>query len=402
MGKKNELKQGNKKFKFLGRVNMDSKGTNIRIAGTADSGYVYNSMKLMLNLGDGNTAKVETFGGHFPKDHKRETLLYLNKKDWSDGQIKLDFFDRHNDKIMEQIKEKIGNDNYYVAGMEFGKGDNYPVTKKFLSEYDLIAYVNEHLKDGDIVSVSGTIEPNVYQGNITDKYNIEYISKRKESALEKNLDEGQTVEDLFYAKFERTLYFTRDSVGRKDKETGLIPVTGYSYDYLGKVDGNDFKKKKIVPLTFWLESDKMKKYLTPSRDKVNKLTVDGHIVNKSKEKKLTFDELDDDVKELVNDGLLTKEDAIGKATVYGGFESKRYIDMITIYNSEKDGVATQSVQYDKNYLDDDTILYGELLDIDEPEEADLNEDYEDENDDVVESVTGGEEDDDISDVLKGL
>lgn len=401
MGKK--LKQGQKKFRFLGRVNMDSKGTNIRLNGVANSGFIYNSINLMLDVGNGNSVKVENFGGHFPKDHDKKTKIYLNKENWSDGQIELAFEDRDNETILKKLEPQISDSNYFKVGMEFGKGDKYPIIEKFLSEYDMIEYINEHLQDGDIISVSGSLEPNVYNGNVSKNYVIKYISKRKESVLKNKLDEGQKIEDLFYANFTETLYFTENSVGRKDRESGLIPVTGYSYDYLRQVDGNDFKKSKIIPVAYWIENQKMKKYLSPSRGKVNKLTVDGHIVNRSKQKKLNFEELDDDVKELVNDGLLTKEDAIGKATVYGGYESKRYIDTITIYTKEKDESVVQDVQYDKNFFDDDSVIYDALLDIDEPEEADLNEDYEGEDEEIIDSVSEKtDEDKELDDVLAGL
>jgi len=408
MGKKSNLKQGQKKFNFLGRVNLESKGTNVRIDGIADSGYVYNSMKLMLDTGNGNSVKVETFGGYFPEDHARDTLLYLNRENWSDGQVKLDFFKRNKEKIIEQLG--IAKSNYLHAGMEFGKGDTYPVAKEFLSEYDLIEYVNEHLHDGDIVSVSGTIEPNIYNG-VGKKFIVEYISKRKESVLEKKLANGKTedelkgksIDDLFYANFTETLYFTNDSVGRKDKDTGEYPVKAYSVDYLAKIDGKNFKKVKAVPTGYVLGNEKMKKYLTSSRGKVNKVTVDGRIINKSQEKKLSYDELDEDVRSLIDDGLITKEDAIGKATVFGGFISKRYIDMITIYTKkDDDGNVKQDVQYFKDFADSEE-LFDMVLDVDEPEIADLNEDYNGEDEDIIDSIDEDtEEDADLEDILAGL
>jgi hypothetical protein len=243
---------------------------------------------------------------------------------------------------------------------------------------------------------------------------MEYIAKRKESMLwdrlykmhsdetKEEVKENHDLSELFNVDFQETLYFTNDSVGRKDRDTNEIPVTAYVVEYISAVDGKDIKAVKVIPTQYWIKNDKLSKYLTAGRGKVTKVTVEGDIVNKNKTKQLTFEELDDTVKELIEDGLMSKEDAIGKATVYGGFISRRYINAPAIYTKELDsGDIEQKVQFFKDFLDDDTELFEMVLHIEAPEEADLNESYEEENEEVLESLDE-DEDEDLDDILAGL
>lgn len=411
--KKSELKQGTKRFDILGRVSLTDSLTNVKIDVISDSGYVYNSMNLSIDCGDAGKNKVKTFGGAFPEDHDEKSYLYLNKSDYS-GQIKVEFCDRNNKQVLEKLENEIAKNNYFRAGMEFPKGEDYPLVKQFLSEYDLIEYVNEHLEDGDILQIRGAVASNIYNGNVNKELQIEYIAKRKEEMLwdklfkmyddksKEQVRDSHSVSELFHAEFQETLYFTNDSVGRKDKDSGETPVTAYVVEYINKVDGKDIKSTKVIPTQYWIKNDKLSKYLTAGRGKITKVTVEGEIVNKNKTKQLTFEELDDTVKELIEDGLMSKEDAIGKATVYGGFISRRYINAPAIYTKELDsGDIEQKVQFFKDFLDDDSELFEMVLDIESPEEADLNESYEEENEEVLEQLDN-DEDEDLDDILAGL
>ena len=142
------------RFHILGRAKVG--GYTFKIDETSQrSSWVYSSMNLGIDCGEkyGN-CYTSLMGGYSPE---RENKLYVHGKDENgrddfQKRIEVDWDDRFNESLLEQI----GDQCFIRVGIEkTTKGNVF--TKKFLSAYDAIEYINEHLVDG--IFLVKTIKP---------------------------------------------------------------------------------------------------------------------------------------------------------------------------------------------------------------------------------------------------
>ena len=115
------------------------------------SNWVYNALNLGIDCGEANgTVYAELMGG-YSEDGENKVFAHGKKDDGSDdfeSQIVVDWDDRFNDAILEEIGEL----SFLTVGLEkTDKGNTF--YKKFLSAYDAIAYIKEHLSEDMVVKV---------------------------------------------------------------------------------------------------------------------------------------------------------------------------------------------------------------------------------------------------------
>ena len=186
MAEKDVLKKGSANFEFIGKAKISQYTFKIDEK-SKTSDWIYNKLNLLVDCGNGNEVTCELMGGY---GKGRKNVLYVHGKKLSenseegkekyiddfDNQYTIAWEDRDDDNILSEIGEK----SFKRVGVEIDT-EGKIVTKKFLSPYDLIAYVNENKDkiDGATVRVQGTIKYKKYNGNLQKVKEIDsiYLSK---------------------------------------------------------------------------------------------------------------------------------------------------------------------------------------------------------------------------------
>ena len=94
----------------------------------------------------------------------------------------------------------------------------------------MIAYVKENLTDGMIINVRGNLKYSIYN-------NVTQVKKEINSiVLSKDKDENK-----YKAVFNQTMLLTKDSVGKVNKDTGILPVHAKVLDYVKEYNGKEVR-----------------------------------------------------------------------------------------------------------------------------------------------------------------
>lgn len=387
MAKKDErkaLKKSKASFALIGKAKISDKTFNLD--NTFDSGWTSNQMYLGVDCGNGNTVFVEMNGGYFPNDDN--ILRGFSKEDKDDSGKSKMVEVAWEDRFDEELLDTIADSSFITVGVEKDvKGKT--VYKKFLSGYDAVAYIEENLTDGTIVNVKGNIGYSEYDGNVSTRKEVTSI------VLSKVEDESD-----FKATFTQTILIDKDSIGKADKEKGTVELNAYVVDYVGniKIDGKKTAIKKNVsyPKTFEIFVDPDKKevsakmidkfFKVKKKGQINELTVVGNIVEGATVVNITEDDIPDDIKELIEMGLYSEEEAKAKLAVGGGSRERRMIitkpDIVYV---GKDEDRKPQVAYEEGKYDDADLLFyevalseaGVVVDNDDNEEDDVNTDVDD-------------------------
>ncbi|MBD5534634.1 MAG: hypothetical protein HDQ99_03030 [Lachnospiraceae bacterium] len=354
------LKKGKAAFTLIGKAKVTDKTFNLD--NSYDSGWTDNQMYLGVDCGNGNMVYGEMRGGFFPDDDN--ILRGFSKDDKDDDgksvQVEVAWEDRFNEELLDTIADT----SFITVGVEKDvKGKT--VYKKFLSAYDAVEYLNEHLEDGMIVNVKGNIGYSEYEDNVTVKKEITSI------VLSKVEDEAD-----FKATFTQTILIGFDSIGKKNPEKNTIALNAYVVDYVGKpkIDGKkvDIKKNITYPKTFEVAINdnpeitaKMlqKFFKVKKKGTINVLTVMGDLIEGAAIVNITEDDIPDDIKELIEMGLYSEEEAKAKCAVGGNNRERRMVIIkpdITYVGQDderKPTVAFEEAKYD----DTDLYFYEQAL-----------------------------------------
>lgn len=354
------LKKGKAAFTLIGKAKVTDKTFNLD--NSYDSGWTDNQMYLGVDCGNGNMVYGEMRGGFFPDD---DNILRGFSKDDKDGdgksvQVEVAWEDRFNDDLLDTIADT----SFITVGVEKDvKGKT--VYKRFLSAYDAVEYLNEHLEDGMIVNVKGNIGYSEYEDNVTVKKEITSI------VLSKVEDEAD-----FKATFTQTILLDFDSIGKKDPEKNTIALNAYVVDYVGKpkIDGKkvEIKKNVTYPKTFEIAINdnpeitaKMlqKFFKVKKKGTINVLTVMGNLIEGAAIVNITEDDIPDDIKELIEMGLYSEEEAKAKCAVGGNNRERRMVILkpdITYVGQDDERKPTVAFEEAK-YEDTDLYFYEQAL-----------------------------------------
>ena len=380
------LKKGKASFQLIGRAKVTDKTFNMD--NSYDSGWTDNQMYLGVDCGNGNIVYGEMRGGFFPDDDN--VLRGFSKKDKDDSgkskMVEIAWEDRFNEDLLDTIADT----SFITVGVEKDVKDK-TVYKKFLSAYDAVEYLNEHLEDGMIVNVKGNIGYSEYDENISVKKDITSIVLSKVESEYEKIHEAETkkaeeqenrdfkfteLEDFFKAKFSQMILLDSKSVGKKDKEKGTIMLDAYVVDYVGapKIDGKKVpvKQNVVYPKTFEIAvneneslTDKMiQKYFKVSKKNViNALTVVGDIIEGAAIVNITYDDIPDDIKEMIEMGLYSEDEAKKKCAIGNNNREKRMVIIkpdITYVGDEDNRKPTVALEEAK-YEDTDLYFYEQAL-----------------------------------------
>lgn len=387
------LKKSKATFNLIGRVKVTDKTFNLD--NSYDSGWTDNSMYVGVDCGNGNTVYAEMRSGFFPD---KDNVIRAYSKDEKDDTGKSKSVEiAWEDRLDESLYDSISDSSFLTVGVEKDVKDK-TVYKKFLTAYDAVEYLNEHLEDGMIVNVKGTIGYNEYEGNVSAKKEITSI------VLSKIDDEAD-----FKATFSQTILVDSKSIGKKNDDKGTMELAAYVVDYVGKpkIDGEKIEVKKNVtyPKTFEVAINEnpeitakmLQRFFKPKKGKITEITVTGNLVEGGSTVNITEDDIPDDIKELIEMGLYSEEEAEKKIAVGNGNRERRMIIVkpdITYVGTGDDRKPTVAFE-DGKYDEDDLYFYEQAL-LDAGAEPSSDDDTNSENEET------SSEDDDLLAMLEGM
>lgn len=387
------LKKGKAAFNLIGRVKVTDKTFNLD--NSYDSGWTDNSMYVGVDCGNGNTVYAEMRGGFFPD---KDNVIRAYSKDEKDDEGKSKSVEiAWEDRLDESLYDSISDSSFLTVGVEKDVKDK-TVYKKFLTAYDAVEYLNEHLEDGMIVNVKGTIGYSEYEGNVSTKKEITSI------VLSKIDDEAD-----FKATFSQTILVDSKSIGKKNDDKGTMELAAYVVDYVGKpkIGGEKIEVKKNVtyPKTFEVAINEnpeitakmFQRFFKPKKGKITEITVTGNLVEGGSTVNITEDDIPDDIKEIIEMGLYSEEEAEKKIAVGNGNRERRMIIVkpdITYVGTGDDRKPTVAFE-DGKYDEDDLYFYEQAL-------LDAGVEPSSDDDTGSESEETSSEDDDLLAMLEGM
>lgn len=375
MAKKTEktpLKKGVSQFNIVGRAKVNDNTFSIDNE-SQTSDWIYSQMQLGVDVGD-SVVFSSLMGGY---GATRDNVVYVHGIKKNDaGKDVADFDNRFtidwDDRFDEAILETVADDCFIRVGVEKDvKGKTY--VKKFLSAYDAVEYLSEHLDDGAVVNISGVLQYQYYNENVTVQKNIKsiYLSTKEEQD--------------FKAEFRQTILLDSDSIGKLDKEKNTYPIDAYVVDYVGKVDGVEVKQNVVFPKTFNFDvidtnnpektAMALSKFFKPKKkNSILELGVIGKFCEGGVISTTTLDELDEDVKMMVDLGMISEKDALAKYT--NGQKERRMVIKEIITKNDSDDPENKHLVFmrdEDKYTEDDLVFISQFIDTDEDEVDDESE-----------------------------
>jgi len=359
------------------------------------SDWIYNTLNLGVDCGDMGTVYAELMGGY---GSERDNVLYVHgikevdgrKQDDFENKFTIDWDDRENESVLEEI----GDMCFITVGLEKDKKGN-TFAKKFLSPYDAIEYVKEHLETGTVVNVKGNLKYSKYMDSVQVKKEITSIFLSKADDRSK-----------YAAKFVQTMLLKKDSIGKPDKDKGIIPIYGTVLDYTKMWGKKEVKCFVPYEKTFEYEIDLTNRELVEKAIakvfKVKKgcteITFEGDLTESGALITTTEDDIPQDIKDLIEIGIYTVEEALAKCTESTSKEKRMILRKPVIKMVGEEGSKTPVIQkFEEKYSEDDLLLDFMLVDDEEDDDEDVPPfDTDETEDDEVESDSAGSDDDWLS------
>ena len=328
------------------------------------SKWIYNAMNLGIDCGEAHgTVYAELMSG-YSEENENRIYAHGKKDDGSDDfdkQIVVDWSDRFNDDILEEIGEM----SFITVGLEKTSTDK-TYYKKFLSCYDAIAYIKEHLSEDMVVNVRGNLKYSEYNGNVQVRKNITSI------ALSKADDPSK-----YKATFTQSILLDKDSASLKadniDKDKGVMFVDARVLDYVKEVNGVEVKGQYPYRKTFEFAMNfenevackKIYEKLFKVKKDISQVTFEGDFVEGGAVVTVTRDDLPQDIQDLIDMGVYTLEEACAKCTANGNRERRMVLKkpMIKLVGDDKVPVVQK---FDGRFTEDDLTLDCMTKNNDEP------------------------------------
>lgn len=316
------------------------------------SSWIYNSMNLGIDCGEKfGCVYAELMGGY---SEDRENIIYVHGKDENGnddfGQtFTVDFEDRLNDEVLESV----GDLCFITVGLEkTDKGKTY--YKNFLSAYDAIAYVQEHLEDGMVVNVRGRLQYSIYNDNVQ-------VRKTIQSIVLSNVDDPSK----YVARFTQSVLLDKDSASLKDvdKDKSVMYVNARVLDYLKELNGVEIRGQYPYNVTFEFPMDltkqetckKIYEKLFKVKKNVRQATFEGEFVEGGAVVQTSWEDVPDDIKDLVEIGVYSKEEALQKCSANGSRERRMLLKKPHIKLVGDDKTPVIQV-FDDKYTEDELII----------------------------------------------
>ena len=337
------------------------------------SSWVYHKTNLGIDCGRDGIIYASMMGGY---SSEKDNVVYVHGTKENENKKTVDDFENRytidwDDRFNETILKDIGDLCFIQIGIEKDiKGNT--VVKKFLSQYDAIEYLQEHIEDGMVLNVKGKLKYSEYEGSLQINKEIESIFLSKAE------------EDKYRATFEQTVLFDYNSIGKKNKDNNTYYLAGYIMDYVGKVNGKKIGKTVVYSKTFEFpigeDVEKTQKILVKffkpkKKGLVAEVNVRGRITKGGNTTEVSLDDIPEDILELIELGLYTQDDIKGIATT-GGKSAELFLIEKPIAKKVKkdDGTETLVIQVNPMAYDEESLVFLSSYLIDDEEEKVDNED----------------------------
>ena len=318
------------------------------------SQWVYNGLNLAVDCGEKfGTVYCECLGGY---SEGGDNKIYAHGKDDAGNddftkKIEVSWEDRENDEVLEEVGEL----SFFVVGLE-KTNDGKTFYKKFLSSYDAIAYIKEHLSEDMVINVKGNLKYSTYNDNVQVRKNITSIVLSK-------VDNPAN----YKATFTQTILIDKDSANLKsdgiDKDKGVMYVNARVLDYVKEVNGIEVKGQYPYNKQFEFEMDfsneaqckKIMEKLFKVKKGITQITFEGEFIEGGAVVTATWDDVPDEIKELVEIGVFTEEEALAKCTANGSRERRMVLKkpQIKLVGDDKVPVIQR---FEERYTEDDLVL----------------------------------------------
>lgn len=318
------------------------------------SKWVYNALNLGVDCGEAyGTVYAEMMGGYSEENDNR---IYAHGKkdddsDDFDKQIIVDWNDRFNDAVLEDI----GDLSFITVGLVKTSADKTHY-EKFLSAYDAISYIKEHLTDDMVINVRGSLKYSSYNDNVQVRKNITSIALSKVDDASK-----------YKATFTQSILIDKDSASLKkdgiDMDKGVMYVNARVLDYVKEVNNVEVKgqypyaKQFEFAMDFSNEAQCKKIYekLFKVKKGVTQITMEGDFVEGGAVVTTTLDDLPDEIRDLVEMGVYTEEEACAKCTANGNRERRMVLKkpMIKLVGDDKTPVVQK---FEERFEEEDLVL----------------------------------------------
>lgn len=357
---------------------------------SAKSDWIYNQMALYVDAGDkSGSIRCDMMGGY---GANRENVIYAHGKD---EKGKDDFSNRitidWDDRFEEDVIAEVGDMCFITVGVERDiKGSAFK--KQFLSEYDAINYLSEHLTDGMIVSVSGNLRYSTYN-------DVTKVQKNIKSIV---LYDKADNREKYHATFTQSVLLDQDSVNMKeiDKKTGRVEINARVLDYVKEINGVEIKGQ--YPLAYKFEyvfkdmangalNKKIYETIFKVKKDITQVNFRGTLVEGGATVTTTIDDIPDEIKELIDIGVYTEEEALAACSTNGRREQRMVI--------ERPCIKTPSEEEAANGARPTRLMFPEMYTEDE---LDFSFVYENESEEESENVESVESDDSGLDWLNDL
>ena len=348
-------------FNLVGEVKLNEYTFKLDESSNS-SDWIYNALNLGVDCGEKHGVVYAELMGGYGSDRQNMIYVHGKKEDGSDdfdNSYTIDWDDRDDESILADI----GDLCFLTVGLEKDSKDK-TFYKKFITPYDFIAYVKEHLKDKMVVNVRGQIKYRPYNGNIQCRKEINSIAL------------SSATPDKYRATFTQTMLLDRDSVTKDsiDKDKGVINVDAYVLEKFKEYNGWDLTnggktKGLFVPLhkNFEYEINPEKPELTTAvinklfkvKKGIMQVTFEGDFIEAGSTVQATEADLTEDIRELIDLGLYSLEEALAKCTV-GGSKERRMIlrkPTIKMIDGSNEGEKIPQIQrFEEVFTEEDMQL----------------------------------------------
>lgn len=349
--KKIEKKDWSSSFNLVGEAVVNDYTFKID-EHSQNSNWIYNALNLGIDCGESHGVVYAEMMGGYGED--RENVIYAHGKnddgtDNFDEQIIVGWEDRFDDGILE----KIGDLSFITVGLEKTDKDK-TFYKKFLSEYDAIAYVKEHLASGMVVTVRGNLKYSEYNDNTQTRKNITSIALSSADSSK------------YRAAFTQSVLVDSDSASLKnvDKDKGVMFVDAIVLDYLKEKNGVEikgqypYKKQFEFPLDLTNPSQCKTiadKLFGVKRGFYNQITFEGEFVEGGAAVTVTLDDIPKDIKDLIAMGVYTEEEAVARCSSNGSRERRMLLrkPYIKLVGDDKTPVIQK---FEERYTEEDLLF----------------------------------------------
>lgn len=315
--------------------------------------WCYNALALEVDCGEKHgTVRADMMGG-YSTDPNRTSIIYAHgkKPDGKDNfkdSIRVDWDDRFNDDILADV----GDMCFMTVGIE-KTTEGKIFKKKFLSEYDFIAYLQKHLTEDMVIKVDGRLEYTTWEGKTQVRKKIQRVELSK-------IDDPSK----YYARFVQSFLFDKDSATKQniDKTTGVMSIDVRVLDYIKEINGVLYKGQYPyhvsvdfdMPLHNQAQCEAlMEKVFNVKRD-ITQMTWVGDFIEDGATVEATIDDISDDIKELL--GVALDEEEVLATCATNGNTVRRMVLRKPYIKLVGENKTPTLQKFEEKYTEEDLVI----------------------------------------------